>query len=428
MGEMIPLPLRRINLKDRADISSDTNRAVISDWTALTKETGVTSVAAGCDLEMPGKENICRGTRLADALLQGEISRADVEKAVFNLLKLIDRTKGLNDTEEPAERSDDNMTVSENIRQAGREGIVLLKNSNDILPLSRVGMQIAVIGPNANRCVANGGGSAKVNPYHLVSPLSAIRNATKSAMTTLVTYAQGCDSSKWLPLASEYCKNTLGRPGVTIEYFKGDNFADDPVCIEHKSTTGLYLWDSAPEIVLPDYSFRVMAELRPKTTGFHTFSLSSVGPGRMYLDGVLFINNWDWTEEGEAMFGNSSEVLNTIYLPAEVPVQLLVESTSETRPCCKVSTEGTHGYGGVRIGYKEEVKKDLLAEAVTSARNANVAIVIVGLDNEWESEGYDRQTMDLPNNGSQDELIEAIVKVQPSTIVVNQSGSPVSMP
>jgi beta-glucosidase len=52
----------------------------------------------------------------------------------------------------------------------------------------------------------------------------------------------------------------------------------------------------------------------------------------------------------------------------------------------------------------------------------------VGVDAEWESEGYDRQTMDLPVDGSQDRLIEAVVKANPRTVVVNQSGSPVHMP
>lgn len=55
-------------------------------------------------------------------------------------------------------------------------------------------------------------------------------------------------------------------------------------------------------------------------------------------------------------------------------------------------------------------------------------MVIVGLDAEWESEGYDRQTMDLPKDGNQDRLIAAVAKANPRTVVVNQSGTPVTMP
>jgi beta-glucosidase len=62
------------------------------------------------------------------------------------------------------------------------------------------------------------------------------------------------------------------------------------------------------------------------------------------------------------------------------------------------------------------------------ARDADVAILVVGLDAEWESEGYDRQTMDLPKDGSQDRLIEAVLAANPRTVIVNQSGTPISMP
>jgi beta-glucosidase len=88
----------------------------------------------------------------------------------------------------------------------------------------------------------------------------------------------------------------------------------------------------------------------------------------------------------------------------------------------------THQNGGCRIGYKEEQKQDYLQEAVDAAKAADVTVVIVGLDEEWESEGYDRQTMDLPKDGSQDRLVEAVLAANPRTIVVNQSGSPVTMP
>lgn len=88
----------------------------------------------------------------------------------------------------------------------------------------------------------------------------------------------------------------------------------------------------------------------------------------------------------------------------------------------------THRYGGCRIGFREEEKIDYLREAVEAAKRADVAVVVVGLDAEWESEGYDWQTMDLPLNGSQDCLAEAVANVNPRTVLVNQSGSPVTMP
>lgn len=61
-----------------------------------------------------------------------------------------------------------------------------------------------------------------------------------------------------------------------------------------------------------------------------------------------------------------------------------------------------------------------------AAKNADVAIVVVGLNEDFESEGYDRKHMDLP--GTTNKLIRAILEVNPNTVIVNQSGTPVTMP
>jgi beta-glucosidase len=230
-------------------------------------------------------------------------------------------------------------------------------------------------------------------------------------------------------LMDDYCSIPSGEQGVILEYYLGDRFKGNPAIVQHKQTTDLYLWDSAPKEVLPVYSFKVKTIVTPKTTGNHTFSFTSVGPGRLFINGELFIDNWDWTEEGEAMFGNSADVLKSMYLEAGKSAELLVESTNETRPLSKVSMSGKrHGYGGCRLGYQEEVKVDLLQEAVEAAKAADVALVFVGLDAEWESEGYDRKVMDLPKDGSQDRLVEAVLEANPRTVVINQSGNPVKMP
>jgi beta-glucosidase len=394
----------------------------MSDWTALSADSGIRSIAAGCDLEMPGPTKF-RGRHIMKALDNGEISRQDIERAAGNVLFLVDRTKGLDGPPETPEHSNENPEMNALIRQAGVEGITLLKNERNVLPIKHA-QKIAVIGPNARRPVAGGGGSAKVHPYYVVSPYEGI----KSAFPGTVLYAQGCQNPKWLPLASKYCETATGEQGVIVEFYKGDRFQGDPVVTMHKKTTDLWLWDNAPKIVLPDYSFRVKTLIRPLTSGMHCFGFSSVGAGRVFLNGELFIDNWDWTEEGEAMFDASQDVLKRIYLQAGVPVELLVESTSEIRPIHKIPEVGQHGYGGCRIGYQEEAKHDLLEEAVETAKEADVAVVIVGLDNEWESEGYDRQQMHLPKNGSQDRLVAAVLKANPNTIVVNQSGTPVTMP
>lgn len=66
-----------------------------------------------------------------------------------------------------------------------------------------------------------------------------------------------------------------------------------------------------------------------------------------------------------------------------------------------------------------------IAAARALAADADVAIVVVGTDDEVESEGYDRTTMDLP--GHQDALVRAVVAANARTVVVCTTGAPVTM-
>ena len=79
-------------------------------------------------------------------------------------------------------------------------------------------------------------------------------------------------------------------------------------------------------------------------------------------------------------------------------------------------------------GYDVEEKKDseLLPAALEAAKRAKKVVIFAGLPDSYESEGYDRSHMKLPQN--QDKLIEEIVKVNDNVVVVLHNGSPVEMP
>ncbi|KAH8906025.1 glycosyl hydrolase family 3 N terminal domain-containing protein [Coniochaeta sp. PMI_546] len=395
---------------------------VISDWGGINST--VESLKAGCDIEFPFSTK-WRFEKVLQALEDGSITQHDIDRAAENVLTLVERTKGNDMSVEEAEREDDREETRQLIREAGVQGLTLLKNEGSILPISKKA-KVAVIGPNANRAIAGGGGSASLNPYYNTLPLDSIRQAAEGE----VTYAMGCHIHKWLPVASPFCTDKSGKQGVTIEWFKGDKFEDKPVITQHRTNTDLFLWDSAPLAqVGPEWSAIATTYITPTTTGKHTVSFMSVGPGKLYINDKLALDLWDWTEEGEAMFDGSVDYLVDIDMEANKPVSLRVEMTNELRPLAKQKEFNmTHKYGGCRIGFKEADQIDYLQEAVEAAKAADVAVVIVGLDAEWESEGYDRQTMDLPSDGSQDRLVEAVVRANPRTVVVNQSGSPVTMP
>ncbi|MEF2890527.1 MAG: glycoside hydrolase family 3 C-terminal domain-containing protein [Turicibacter sanguinis] len=74
----------------------------------------------------------------------------------------------------------------------------------------------------------------------------------------------------------------------------------------------------------------------------------------------------------------------------------------------------------------DQINEELVQEAIQVAKSSEVAVIFAGLPDFFESEGYDRTHMQLPN--CQNELIKEVVKVQPNTVVVLHNGSPVEMP
>ncbi len=136
----------------------------------------------------------------------------------------------------------------------------------------------------------------------------------------------------------------------------------------------------------------------------------------MKINGELLVDNWTSQLPGPTFFDNgSTEVRGEVQLNAGEAAVLEVE----------YSREGNPGLAGLRIGMLPPQPDDLLLQAVAAAASAETAVVMVGLDPDWESEGFDRVDMTLP--GRQVELIRAVTRANPRTLVVLNVGSPVTM-
>ncbi|TAH66218.1 MAG: glycosyl hydrolase, partial [Anaerolineaceae bacterium] len=75
---------------------------------------------------------------------------------------------------------------------------------------------------------------------------------------------------------------------------------------------------------------------------------------------------------------------------------------------------------------KDEIDENMMSQAIDAAKKAKVAVIFAGLPDSFESEGFDRSHMRMPN--CQNELIKRVLEVQPNTVVVLHNGSPVEMP
>lgn len=149
---------------------------VMSDWSAVSDR--VKALNAGLDLAMPG-EGPFMDQEIVQAVKDGTVKEEDLDAAVERILKIVfkftDSAKnGVFDKEQ-------DHAVSSKVAS---ESMVLLKNEG-ILPLPESGKKIAFIGEFASNPRFQGGGSANVNPYRVVSALNAVKDITE------VSYAQG---------------------------------------------------------------------------------------------------------------------------------------------------------------------------------------------------------------------------------------------
>ena len=390
---------------------------VVSDWFESVKSTAA-SVNAGLDLEMPGPR--WRGEQLLEAVERGEVAEATIETSVRRLLLLLDKAGLFEHPQAVAEQAIDLPERRALVREAAAEGIVLLKNEQQILPLQQEQLtSIAVIGPNAQVAQITGGGSAQVNAHYAVTPFEGI--VARVGDHVRVGYEQGCTNYRLLPLldANLLLAGTRGSErGLAVEYFNSGNLSGAPVNRETQSTADLMWFSQLPAGVDPQqFSARVSGRFTPQETGPYTFGLVSAGLSRLSIDGREVIENWTQQTPGGEYFGFGS---------TEVQAVVPLEAGHEYLLALEFARSETALLAAVRLGVLAPVPADAIEHAARLAAASDVAIVCVGFGGEWQSEGFDRPDMDLP--GKQNALVEQVAAANPRTIVVLNTGSPITMP
>lgn len=376
----------------------------ISDWHAL--KATVAPLLAGTDIEMPGPTRH-RGGALLAALESGQLSIVQLDVVVLRVLRLLERTGCLDSPDALRdETSEDDPRDRELVRRAAADATVLLTN-NGILPLKTGLDRLAVIGPNASPGAIQGGGSAGVYSHEPVSPLEGL-----SSLATEVRYAQGAHIERYVPLLSaKNCRTHDEKPGITAVALDASGGV-----VKERVMSELLSVYSAPGVVDEHMDARWTTKYHAEADGLHTLGLVVAGQARLWFDDDLIIDSWDFTEPGTWLLGMAS---------AERRVELDLVNGHEYEIRIEFHRDSKH-LGGVRVGIMPAPSTSLIAEAVEAARWAELAVVIVGMSDEWESEGIDRDDLMLP--GGQAELISAVVAANENTVVVLNVGAPVETP
>ncbi|MGC4106282.1 MAG: glycoside hydrolase family 3 C-terminal domain-containing protein [Thermomicrobiales bacterium] len=385
---------------------------VMSDWFGT--HSTIEAIDAGLDLEMPGPP-IWRGAKLTAAIEQGHVSSEAVDDAVARVLRTMERTGVFAEPDTDPEQGIDRPEHRALIRQAGAEGIVLLRNDHATLPLDRQRTKkIAVIGPNAKAAQSMGGGSAQVNAHYIVSPWDALTSRLDGEAE--FSFAQGAFNHKRLPAIPTAL---LHGGGFSYAFYGNTELGDEPAgFLNTPASEQIWFAPPVPELGFGPFSARVTTTFTPGESGTHTFSLTSAGLARLFVDGELLIDNWDGYQHGDYFFGmGSAERRAAIDLDAGTAHDLTVEYRSSDVSPLKA----------IRLGYLPPKDPDAIATAAALAAEADVALVFVGRTGEWDSEGQDLPD-DLRLPGEQDALVSAVAAANPNTIVVLQTGTPVTLP
>lgn len=157
------------------------------------------------------------------------------------------------------------------------------------------------------------------------------------------------------------------------------------------------------------------------------FGVVVSGTANLYVNGDLVVNNTDRQTLGDAFFGSSTvEEKGTYELRKGQEYHFKV--TFGSAPTSKLGGGNVLLAGGaLRFGGCKIIDpKAEIARAAELARSADQVIVAAGLNADWETEGSDRADMRMPPG--LDDLVSAVVRANPNTAVVVQSGTPVEMP
>jgi beta-glucosidase len=414
-------PLQREVLKREWDFDG----VIMSDWYATR------SVAAAgedlLDLAMPGPESPWTEW-LLEAVQSGQISESAVDGHVLRILRLAARVgalDGLDAATPPARRwSDDELSAE--LRASSAAGMVLIKNDG-VLPFEANSLrQVAVIGPNAATARTLGGGSATVFPSYVISPLQGLREVLADGVE--IVHAIGVRSSDRTEIASKDLLQLAdgSGPGVEVIFLDAEN---RELGRQRRQAASMMWWGPVQDgLTASDIDHVQLAtRLRVPESGRYSIGTSGLGDFQLVIDGQMMFDETITLPPGadvvEAMM-KPPQQLAVVELEAgrDTPVQLAF------RPA-----------GGTTLGGAEVVMLtvqlnaapvfDEQAEferALSLAAESDVAVVVVGTNEEVESEGFDRTSLALP--GRQDELVSAVAAANPRTVVVVNSGAPVLLP
>ncbi len=379
-------------------------------------EASAVSVKAGTDLNCGASY-----PHLREAVKRGIITENEIDvsvKRLFNArfkLGMFDSEKEVAYAQIPysVNTSKENNALA---LEAAQKSIILLKNDNKTLPLSRDIKTVAVIGPNADNweaLVGNYNGIAK----HPVTVLEGIRNKLRN---TEIIYAEGSHLAEGVTnlhvIKNEYLLTADGKQGVVGEYFANDSLKGNPAFTRVDNEINFYWETGSPAPELPDDNFSI------RWTGYIVPPVS--GTYKIGCWGMPTLSIW---VEGEKIISANTEhhafhQEKAVEMQAGMKYKFVYEYKNWT------------GDGDAKLMWSMP-NVNMQTEAVEAAKKADAVIVVLGLSQRLEGEempiqvdgfaGGDRTHINLPK--IQEDLVKAVKATGKPTILVLLNGSAIAV-
>lgn len=395
--------------------------AIVSDFEGVYST--APSVVAGVALELPGPARF-RGDHLLKSIQKDQIPELQIDRLVKDVIVLSAKV-GMRDETAIEEDILQDESAAALAREIASEGIVLLKNEGSLLPLlPSKKLRIAVFGSPAVNPIIHGGGSASLTSSYVISPLDALKEKFGEEN---VLYHPGVPIFKKIPSApiSIMVAPSTGQPGVDCFWYNGWVIGENQVHHEILETTRTLVIESRISDLQPKHCSRMSFLLLPKTTGLHTFGVTACGKSVLRVDGKAILEHSGFEncrveyvmQPGD--FEERADIFMTAGCAYEVTIDTLSTTAPSPSPIFDITPQATS------VGFYENLDTPINQKLQNLASESDVAIIFTANNKEYESESFDRASLAL--SPLQEELIRAVAGAAPKSILVNQTGSPISM-
>ncbi|PCK09953.1 MAG: glycosyl hydrolase [Alteromonadaceae bacterium] len=369
---------------------------VVTDWGSDINT--YDAAVNGLDIEMgTGQDdynNYFLAQPLIDMVNDGKVPLSVVDDKVRRILRVQIRIGMMDKSRLAGERNTAKHQSA--AREIASEGIVLLKNDAQLLPLQKKKLKnILVMGPNTDKKHASGGGSSQIKALYEITPLQGLKEYLGDDVDITVMRAR---SSTISPIAGDYIltRHWTGTPAWNLLFYS------DASHKEQIKTASIPASQYSPAKGEKEY-VTLTAEVAPTDSGIHTLKIAAIGKFKVFINGKMIF---------ERNSHNKDIITHDVTL------------NGKQKYWFELHYEGEDG---LTLGWNAPGNPfDSEEKYLAAAKAADAVLYFGGLSHNEDREAIDRMNMTLPD--SQDEIISKLLEVNDNTVIFMVAGSAVEMP